>query len=94
MGGWVACLLHLTHPSTNSPSFRPSSVCTFSVHFFATRSVFHPLFSQYLEPATQTGPSPHEVLPPVVLVFDKVEEGDGAWMDEEGAMSRPALRRL
>lgn len=28
---------------------------------------------KYLEPATKTGPSPNEVMPPVVLVFDRME---------------------
>ena len=26
---------------------------------------------KYLEPATRTGPNPHEVMPPTVLVFDQ-----------------------
>ncbi|GAB5037440.1 Hypothetical protein NocV09_07900100 [Nannochloropsis oceanica] len=55
---------------------------------------------KYLELATKTGPSPQEVMPPTVLIFDKVETDEDEdekeheellWQDE--AVSRPALRR-
>ena len=57
---------------------------------------------KYLELATRTGPSPQEVMPPTVLIFDKVEEEKVGEEDEEEeeellwqeeAVSRPALRR-
>jgi len=62
---------------------------------------------KYLELATKTGPSPREVMPPTVLIFDRVEEEEEeeeveeveedelVWEEEEEKemVSRPALRR-
>jgi hypothetical protein len=58
---------------------------------------------KYLEPATKTGPNPNEVMPPIVLVFDRAESNVavedlpviGGEEGEEGAVqyARRALRR-
>jgi len=51
---------------------------------------------KYLELATKTGPAPAEVMPPLVLVFDKMEEEEDSMLGEgmkEEDLSRPALRR-
>lgn len=54
---------------------------------------------KYLEPATKTGPSPNEVMPPVVLVFDRMKMSNVSSAlneqagEEVGQYVRPALRR-
>ncbi len=55
---------------------------------------------KYLEPATRTGPAPNELMPPIILVFDKpqsesdvVDAGGLAGEDPAAQYARPALRR-
>lgn len=54
---------------------------------------------KYLEPATKTGPSPNEVMPAVVLVFDRMKWSNAVPAlneraeEEAGQYARPALRR-